>query len=219
MTDFFSLKQTKLTHGKVIRAFRKNFRFTLQEIEKITGIRVPNLSAIEGDKRSVGQEMATQTGIAVSACEVDSTRVAVPDCLKNGSDARMGKKAIAAVTPLLFAGAKDGWEQWREWPGDAGHRPWVGRHGKRAHPSHNYRIAPLTGSTVFVARPPLAFGSDDFMDCPDATAGDLRAGPVSPTLGLPKTCSNDRATFRSNAALRRASSALRRASACNCFCS
>lgn len=58
MTDFFNLKQPKMTPGKVIRAFRKNFGFTLEDIAKVTGIKVPNLSAIEGDRRSVGQEMA-----------------------------------------------------------------------------------------------------------------------------------------------------------------
>ncbi len=58
MTDFFRLKQPKLTPGKVIRAFRKSFGFTLVDIEKVTGIKVPNLSAIEGDKRPVGQEVA-----------------------------------------------------------------------------------------------------------------------------------------------------------------
>ncbi len=58
MTDFFSLKQPKMTPGKVLRAFRKNFGFTLEDIEKLTGIRVPNLSAMEGDKRPVGQGMA-----------------------------------------------------------------------------------------------------------------------------------------------------------------
>lgn len=53
MTDFFKLKQPKMTPGKVIRAFRKNFGFTLEDIKTLTGIKTTNLSAIEQDKRPV----------------------------------------------------------------------------------------------------------------------------------------------------------------------
>lgn len=58
MSDFFKLRQPELTPGKVIRAFRKNFGFTLADIEKLTDIAEPNLSAIENDSRPVGQELA-----------------------------------------------------------------------------------------------------------------------------------------------------------------
>ena len=58
MTDFFSMEQPKLSPGRVIRALRRNFGFTLQDIHKITGIKVPNLSAMESGKRPVGQDVA-----------------------------------------------------------------------------------------------------------------------------------------------------------------
>lgn len=58
MTDFFSLEQPKMTPGKVLRAFRRNFGFTLEEVENLTGIKSPNLSAIESGKRPVGADTA-----------------------------------------------------------------------------------------------------------------------------------------------------------------
>lgn len=58
MVDFFSFKQPDMTPGKVIRAFRKNFGFTLADIEKVTGIKESNLSAIENESRPVGLDIA-----------------------------------------------------------------------------------------------------------------------------------------------------------------
>ena len=60
MVDFFSLKQPDMTPGKVIRAFRKNFGFTLADIEKVTDIKESNLSAIENDSRPVGLDVAVR---------------------------------------------------------------------------------------------------------------------------------------------------------------
>jgi transcriptional regulator with XRE-family HTH domain len=60
MTDFFKLPQPNLTPGKVVRAFRKNFGFTLQDIDKLTGAGETNLSAIENDNRVLGPELATR---------------------------------------------------------------------------------------------------------------------------------------------------------------
>ena len=58
MTDFFNLPQPHLTPGKVVRAFRKNFAFTLADIEKLTDVAESNLSAIENDSRPLGPDLA-----------------------------------------------------------------------------------------------------------------------------------------------------------------
>ncbi len=60
MTDFFNLSQPEMTPGKVIRAFRKNFGFTLADIEKLTDVAESNLSAMENDARPVGQDLAVR---------------------------------------------------------------------------------------------------------------------------------------------------------------
>ncbi len=60
MTDFFSLPQPKLTPGKVVRAFRKNFGFTLEEIDRLTHAGTTNLSAIENDNRPLGLDLAVR---------------------------------------------------------------------------------------------------------------------------------------------------------------
>jgi len=44
----------EVTPGKMIRAFRKNFNLTLEEVHAITEIPVPHLSAIENDKTDIG---------------------------------------------------------------------------------------------------------------------------------------------------------------------
>ena len=56
MKDLLSIKelQVKETPGKIIRAFRRNFNLTLEDVEKLTGIPVSNLSAIEHDKIDLG---------------------------------------------------------------------------------------------------------------------------------------------------------------------
>ncbi len=45
---------------KVIRAFRRNFGFTLADIEKLADIAESNLSAMENDARPIGQELAVR---------------------------------------------------------------------------------------------------------------------------------------------------------------
>ncbi len=50
--------QVESTPGRVVRAFRKNFGITLEELEKITGISQSNLSAIENDKIELGVRRA-----------------------------------------------------------------------------------------------------------------------------------------------------------------
>lgn len=56
MKDLLSIKelQIKETPGKIIRSFRRNFNLTLEDVEKLTGIPVSNLSAIEHDKIDLG---------------------------------------------------------------------------------------------------------------------------------------------------------------------
>lgn len=54
-----------LTSGKVIRAIRKNFKMTLKEIEQLTGIKEPNLSAIENDRMELTKHYAEILGAAL----------------------------------------------------------------------------------------------------------------------------------------------------------
>lgn len=44
------LDSTPASPGKTVRAFRKNFEFTLKDVEEITNIKETNLSALENEK-------------------------------------------------------------------------------------------------------------------------------------------------------------------------
>ena len=44
------LDPTPASPGKTARAFRKNFEFTLRDVEEITNIKEANLSALENEK-------------------------------------------------------------------------------------------------------------------------------------------------------------------------
>lgn len=46
------------THGEILRALRKREGLTLEEMEKITGIRDNNLSALENDRIKMSQHYA-----------------------------------------------------------------------------------------------------------------------------------------------------------------
>lgn len=59
------LKEIKTSPGGVIRAHRKNFRITLKELSKATGIAESNLSLIENDKVEIGIKRATLVGAAL----------------------------------------------------------------------------------------------------------------------------------------------------------
>jgi transcriptional regulator with XRE-family HTH domain len=48
----------RITAAQVVRAFRTNFGLTLKELEKITGVSYPNLSAIEHGRVDVGVRRA-----------------------------------------------------------------------------------------------------------------------------------------------------------------
>ncbi len=64
--DFFQdLKHSKTTPGGVIRALRTNFKITLKELAKATGIAESNLSLIENDKVEVGVKRASLIATAL----------------------------------------------------------------------------------------------------------------------------------------------------------
>jgi transcriptional regulator with XRE-family HTH domain len=63
--NFFDLKLPNLTPGKVIKAFRKNFNITQQELAKVTGIAETNLSAIENNKIEIGVKRAVLIATAL----------------------------------------------------------------------------------------------------------------------------------------------------------
>lgn len=52
------------TSGQIIKSIRKNFNFTLKEIEGLTGIKEPNLSALENDKMELTKHYAELLGAA-----------------------------------------------------------------------------------------------------------------------------------------------------------
>jgi transcriptional regulator with XRE-family HTH domain len=62
MTDFFDLKQPEVTSGRLLLAFRKNFGFTLKDVELLTGIQQSNLSAMENNRKPVGYKAAEKLG-------------------------------------------------------------------------------------------------------------------------------------------------------------
>jgi transcriptional regulator with XRE-family HTH domain len=55
----------KITSGQVIRAKRKNYGITLEEVEEATGISQSNLSLYENDKKGIGLIQATKIGMVV----------------------------------------------------------------------------------------------------------------------------------------------------------
>ena len=57
--DFFEICKVNSTAGSTIRAFRKNFKVTLKELSKVTGIPESNLSAIENERIDIGIRRAT----------------------------------------------------------------------------------------------------------------------------------------------------------------
>ncbi|OFZ18854.1 MAG: hypothetical protein A2Z20_02505 [Bdellovibrionales bacterium RBG_16_40_8] len=56
----------RATPGEMLRALRKRERLTLEEMEKITGIRDNNLSAIENDRIEMSQHYAEVFASALS---------------------------------------------------------------------------------------------------------------------------------------------------------
>lgn len=64
MKDLLSLKVVRSTPGQVVRALRKNYNLTLDDLAKITGIEATNLSNIENGKVELGWERASTLAAA-----------------------------------------------------------------------------------------------------------------------------------------------------------
>lgn len=62
LNEFFP---EEFTPGKMIKAKRTNYKITLDEVEKVTGISKTNLSLYEHDKKPLGLIQATKIGIAI----------------------------------------------------------------------------------------------------------------------------------------------------------
>ncbi len=88
-----------LTSGRVIRSIRKNFNMTLKEIEQLTGIKEPNLSAIENDKMELTKHYAEILGAALG---VHPSSLLFPD----GYEIESKLKAIERKAGVLRAKKK-----------------------------------------------------------------------------------------------------------------
>ena len=76
MKDFMELfKDLKATPGEVIRAHRKNFRITLKELSKASGIAESNLSLVENDKIEIGLKRAV---LIAAALGISPTSILFP---------------------------------------------------------------------------------------------------------------------------------------------
>jgi transcriptional regulator with XRE-family HTH domain len=96
--DFSDLKNLKSTPGQVIKAFRKNFQITQQELAQITGIAETNLSAIENDKVEIGVKRAV---LIATALGLMPAQILFP----NGYEASYEKevKLVRKASAKLFA--------------------------------------------------------------------------------------------------------------------
>jgi transcriptional regulator with XRE-family HTH domain len=70
------LENVKSTPGGVIRAHRKNFKITLRDLSKITGIAESNLSLIENDKVEIGSKRAR---LIAAALGIDPSFIMFPN--------------------------------------------------------------------------------------------------------------------------------------------
>ena len=99
--NFFDLKHEQATPGGIIRAFRKNFQITQEELAKVTGIAEANISAIENDKIELGVKRAV---LMAAAFGIDPAQILFP----NGYEASYGKdvKAVQQASAKLMAKKK-----------------------------------------------------------------------------------------------------------------
>ena len=99
--NFSDLRHTKTTPGGVIKAFRKNFQMTQQELAQVTGIAETNLSAIENDKIEIGVKRAV---LIAAAFGIEPASILFP----NGFDASYSKdvKAVRIASEKLMAKKK-----------------------------------------------------------------------------------------------------------------
>ena len=57
------LKSRKLTTGRVLKSFRVKLELTQKEVADLVEISIPNLSAIENDKRKIGADVAARFSV------------------------------------------------------------------------------------------------------------------------------------------------------------
>ena len=99
---FFDLNQIKTTPGGVIKAFRKNFQITQQELAEVTGIAEANLSVIENDKIEIGVKRAV---LIAAALGIDPSLILFPSgfegsyskdvkAVQQASEKMMAKKRV-----------------------------------------------------------------------------------------------------------------------------
>jgi transcriptional regulator with XRE-family HTH domain len=91
----------ELTPGQVMRAKRKNFGITLEEVEDATGISQSNLSLYENDKKKIGLVQATKIALVIG---LHPMSILFPNGLENDSRfkdvALKGKKLLKKKLPL-----------------------------------------------------------------------------------------------------------------------
>ena len=101
--SIFDFKYQKTTTGKIIKAFRENFRITQCELAKITGIAETNLSAIENDRVEVGVKRAV---LIATALGLNPSQLLFP----NGVEATYAKEVhrVQRVSARVMAKKKVG---------------------------------------------------------------------------------------------------------------
>jgi len=101
--NFFELKLVGATPGKVIKAFRKNFNITQQELAGVTGIAETNISAIENDKVEIGVKRAV---LIAAAFGINPSGLLFP----RGYENSYGKdiKAVKVAAGKMMAKKKTG---------------------------------------------------------------------------------------------------------------
>lgn len=101
--NFFDLKQVETTPGGVIKAFRKNFNITQQELADITGIAETNLSAIENNKIEIGVKRAV---FIAAALGIDPALILFPNGYEEsyGKDLKLIQQASAKLMSKKRAG-------------------------------------------------------------------------------------------------------------------
>ncbi|MBK9292927.1 MAG: helix-turn-helix transcriptional regulator [Oligoflexia bacterium] len=82
------------TPGKLIRAIRKNFNLTLKEIQSLTGILEPNLSAIENDRMELTKKTAELIGAALG---VHPSTLLFPSGCKKTNEIKLIEKKSQAL--------------------------------------------------------------------------------------------------------------------------
>lgn len=101
--NFFDLKLPKTTAGGIIKAFRKNFKITQEDLTKITGIAETNLSAIENDKIEIGVKRAV---LLATALGIDPSQLLFPNGVEDAYSKEI--RHVKQVAAKLMAKKKVG---------------------------------------------------------------------------------------------------------------